>query len=233
MSEPKHLKSKDESQLDRLLNFSDGVFAIAITLLVIEIRVPVLTIFTDKELWEHMSGMTLKFIGFLISFAVVGHYQVVHHRIFGYVQRCSTKLIWANLGFLLSVVILPFSSGLLGEYSAYLDMKLPYGVYVLNMAFTGIMNGYLWKVVNDPKEGLRTHSISRERVRMGMVLTAIVPVVFMISFLLSFVFPMVSRFIPILIPFILRYGVKGLEKQANLKEGHLHKSNLENIDHPA
>jgi len=93
MAEAKHHESKKKSQLDRLLNFSDGVFAIAITLLIIEIAVPTITKFTDEELWKQLSKMLLKFMGFLISFAVVGYYQVVHHRIFGYVQRSNAKLL--------------------------------------------------------------------------------------------------------------------------------------------
>jgi len=218
MAEAKHHESKKKSQLDRLLNFSDGVFAIAITLLIIEIAVPTITKFTDEELWKQLSKMLLKFMGFLISFAVVGYYQVVHHRIFGYVQRSNAKLLWINLAFLLTVVFLPFSSGLLSQYASELQMKLPYGVYVFNILMTALMNAYLWKTVSSPKENLLTHNISKARVRLGMFRTAVMPTVFLISFLVSFIFPFWARFIPFLIPFILRYGLTGLERKADLHE---------------
>jgi len=52
--------------------FSDGVFAIAITLLVIEIKVPALSELTDHHLWEMLSEMGFKFVGFLISFGIIG-----------------------------------------------------------------------------------------------------------------------------------------------------------------
>ncbi len=218
MAEAKHLESKKKSQLDRLLNFSDGVFAIAITLLIIEITVPAIPKLTDAELWKHLSQMTLKFMGFLISFAVVGYYQLVHHRIFGYVQRSNAKLLWINLGFLLTVVFLPFSSGLLSQYGSELQMKIPYAVYVFNMVAAALMNAYLWKTVSDPKENLLTHNISQARIRLGMYRTAVMPVVFLISFLASFIFPFWARFIPLLIPFIFKYGMKGLERKADLHE---------------
>ena len=218
MNEPKHLKSKEHSQLERVVFFSDGVFAIAITLMAIEIKVPVLTEFTDHALSEHLSEMLLKFLGFLISFAIVGYYLIVHHKIFGYVQKCSNTLLWVNLGFLLSVVILPFSSGLLGEYSSHLNMKLPYGFYTLNMCFTGFMNCYLWYVVSNPETNLLTHTISKERIKLGIYRSLIVPIVFIVSFIVSFIFPLISRFIPLTIPFILNYGMKKLEENANKAE---------------
>ena len=218
MAEAKHHGSKQKSQLDRLLNFSDGVFAIAITLLIIEIQVPDILTFTDAELWKHLSQMLLKILGFLISFAVIGYYHVVHHRIFGYARRVNAKLLWINLAFLLTVVFLPFSSGLLGHYGSELQMKLPYGIYVFNIILTALMNAYVWKTVSSPKEGLLTHNISAARIRLGMYRTAVLPAVFLISFLASFVFPFWARFIPLLIPFILRYGMKGLERKADLHE---------------
>jgi|SRR5437868_1690768 len=218
MKEARHHHSKQQSQLDRLLNFSDGVFAIAITLLIIEIQVPNISKLTDAELWQQLSKMLLKFMGFLFSFAVVGYYGLVHHRIFGYVQRSNTKLLWINLSFLLTVVMLPFSSGLLSQYGSELQMKLPYGIYVLNILLTALMNAYLWYTVSDPKEKLLTHDISKARIRLGMYRTAVMPVMFIISFLVSFIFPFWARFIPLLIPFILRYGLKGLEHKADVHE---------------
>jgi uncharacterized membrane protein len=126
MSEAKHDKSKLHYQLDRISFFSDGVFAIAITLLVIEFKVPVIEEATDELLWHYLAHMGLKLLGFIISFFIVGYYWSVHHRIFGYVDNYTARLIWLNLLFLFSVVLLPFSSGLLGEYTSNSSLHLPY-----------------------------------------------------------------------------------------------------------
>jgi uncharacterized membrane protein len=218
MQAPKHKESRLNFQLERFSFFSDGVFAIAITLLIIEIKVPVLETPTNEALLHSLSEMSLRFLGFLISFAIVGHYWSVHHRIFGYIQKYNTTLLWINLAFLCSVVLLPFSSGLLGEYSSDLHLYVPYVVYVANICLTGLMNCWLWIYISKPKRQFLTHTISPARIRLGLYRSLVIPVVFLISLIVSFISPVVSRFIPFTIPIILHWGLKGIEKLANLQE---------------
>jgi uncharacterized membrane protein len=222
MQEAKHDKEKQNFQLERFIFFSDGVFAIAITLLVIEIRVPYLPNPTDNLLWHSLSEMALRFLGFIISFGIVGHYWSVHHRIFGYVVRYSSSLIWLNLGFLFTVVVLPFSSGLLGEYSSYTNMKIPYAIYTFNMCLTGFMNYWLWIYVSNPKRHMLTRDISKARIKLGVYRSLVIPVIFVSSLLGSFIFPVFSRFILVLIPIILHWGTGGLEKRAEKEEAESH-----------
>ena len=221
MHQARHDVSRTEFQMERFILFSDGVFAICITLLVIEIKVPnreELHIFSDAGLLEYLSRHALIFLGFLISFGIIGHYWTVHHRIFGYGKGYTSGLIWINLGFLLSVVLLPFSSGLLAEYASDTHMYLPYGIYVGNICFTGFMNCWLWLYVSAPKRNLLTHTISAARIQLGLYRSLVVPLIFVLAFLISFLLPLVSRFIPILIPVILHWGMQGLERKADLKD---------------
>lgn len=218
MGEARHDKSKLHYQLDRISFFSDGVFAIAITLLVIEFKVPVIQHATDGLLWDSLAHMGWKLLGFVISFFIVGYYWSVHHRIFGYVNDYTSRLIWLNLLFLFSVVLLPFSSGLLGEYSSELELHIPYGIYVMNIILTAIMNVVLWLYISNPSKKLLTHEISPERIRLGLYFTFIVPSMFLLSFLMSLKFPIVGRLIPAFIPLILKYGLNGLAKRALEKE---------------
>jgi uncharacterized membrane protein len=218
MAEARHDKSKMHYQLDRISFFSDGVFAIAITLLIIEFKVPVIEHPTDLLLWHALSHMGLQLIGFVISFFIVGYYWSVHHRIFGYVDNYTSRLIWLNLLFLFSVVLLPFSSGLLGEYTSESHLHIPYGIYVLNIILTATMNGILWLYVSNPTKKLLTHDLSPERIQLGLYFTFVVPVIFIISFLVSFIEPLIGRLIPVLIPFVLNYGLNGLSKRALEKE---------------
>lgn len=218
MGEARHDKSKMHYQLDRISFFSDGVFAIAITLLVIEFKVPVIEHATDGLLWDSLAHMGWKLLGFVISFFIVGYYWSVHHRIFGYVNDYTSRLIWLNLLFLFSVVLLPFSSGLLGEYSSELELHIPYGIYVLNIVLTAIMNVVLWLYISNPSKKLLTHEISPERIRLGLYFTFVVPSMFLLSFLMSLKFPIVGRLIPAFIPLILKYGLNGLAKRALEKE---------------
>ncbi len=218
MAEAGHRSNKLHFQLDRISFFTDGVFAIAITLLVIEFKVPVVEHPTDEALWHRLAHMGLLLLGFLISFCIVGYYWSVHHRIFGYVEKYTSRLIWLNLMFLFSVVLLPFTSGLLGEYASETELHLPYGIYVLNICFTAIMNAILWFYVSNPKHNILTHQISRERILLGFYYTLVVPILFVISFIITLYEPTFGRLIPILIPFILKYGMTGLNARASANE---------------
>src|SRR5204863_8779769 len=110
-------------QLERMILFSDAVFAIAITLLVIEIKIP------DKEWMREHGGisdgailnalkyMVPKFLGFLISSMLIGLYWTIHHRMFGFVTSYDRKLLFLNLLFLFFVALMPFSTGFYSEYA--------------------------------------------------------------------------------------------------------------------
>lgn len=221
MNHPRHDVSRTKFQLERFLFFSDAVFAISITLLIIAIKVPdrdEMNIYGDAALWKYLSHNSLKFLGFFISFGIIAHYWSVHHRIFGYAINYSTSLIWINFAYLFSVVLLPFSSGLLGAYASDTSMILPYAIYVGNLCFTACMNIWLWLYISDPKHNLLTHKISKARIRLGLHRSLMIPIVFLISLLLSFFLPIISRFVPIIIPFVLHSGMKGLERRADEKD---------------
>ena len=218
MQEARHDKERQYFQVERFTFFVDAVFAITITLLIIEIKVPVIPDATDKLLWHSISAMGFRFLGFVISFGIVGHYWSVHHRIFGYVIKNSTSLIWINLTFLLAVVMLPFSAGLLGEYSSATDLKIPYAIYTLNMFFTGIMNCWMWLYVSNPKRKMLTRQISKSRIMLGVYRSLVIPSVFVISFILFFFVPVIAYCTLILIPIILHWGMGRLEKRAERDE---------------
>lgn len=218
MAQAGHSANKTHFQLDRISFFTDGVFAIAITLLVIEFKVPLVEHPTDLLLWHKLAHMGWLLLGFLISFCIVGYYWSVHHRIFGYVEKYTSRLIWLNLMFLFSVVLLPFTSGLLGEYASETQLHLPYGIYVANICLTALMNAILWFYVSNPKHDLLTHQISKERVLLGFYFTLVVPVLFVISFVVSLYEPTFGRLIPIFIPIVLKYGLTGVASRAIAKE---------------
>jgi uncharacterized membrane protein len=218
MQEARHDKERQYFQVERFTFFVDAVFAITITLLIIEIKVPVLPDATDKLLWHSIAAMGFRFLGFVISFGIVGHYWSVHHRIFGYVIKNSTSLIWINLAFLLTVVMLPFSAGLLGEYSSSTNLKIPYAIYTLNMFLTGIMNCWMWLYVSNPKKKMLTRQKSKSRIMLGVYRILVIPLVFVISFILFFFVPIIAYCTLLLIPIILLWGMSGLEKRAERDE---------------
>jgi len=198
-----HHELKKEFQLERLILFSDAVFAIAITLLVIEIKVPELHgEFSDHLLGPELLHLIPKFIGFLISFFIIGLYWTIHHQMFGFVINYDRKLLWLNLLFLMSIVLMPFSSGLYGEYSvpAAIYMHLPYGIYVANILFSGIMTYCLWTYLANPERKLTEGIPSAAYVRMAKARSVVVSLVFVLSFLVTLWAPIGGRYVPMLIP---------------------------------
>ena len=100
-----HNELRKEFQLERLILFSDAVFAIAITLLVIEIRIPdkhemqLHEGVSDKALLHALGLLIPKFLGFLVSFMLIGLYWTIHHRMFGFVTGYDRKLFFSTLFF--------------------------------------------------------------------------------------------------------------------------------------
>lgn len=113
---------RDESQTistSRIEAFSDGVFAIVITLLVLELRVPHIEHEQDfRELATAVWKLTPKFLSFLLSFVFVAIFWVTHHQLFHQLRHSTRGLLWLNNLFLLFLTFLPFPTALLGEHPA-------------------------------------------------------------------------------------------------------------------
>lgn len=106
-------------EFDRVAAFSDAVFAIALTLLVLTIRVPELTQSQAKtRLVEALWDQRYQVLSFLIAFALVGRYWVAHHRFFASLRAITPGYIGINLVFLGLICFLPYPTDVLGNYSA-------------------------------------------------------------------------------------------------------------------
>ncbi|CAN5503347.1 TMEM175 family protein [soil metagenome] len=196
-----------------MILFSDAVFAIAITLLVIEIKVPEIArdMVSEEKLAEMLAEMIPKFAGFIISFFIIGLYWTVHHRLFGYVVNYNQRLLWLNLLFLFAVVLMPFSSGF---YSAYLfkHLKSPVVIYVCNICFLGIMNFILWKYVSNPKNKL-AEGLTKPVANYFSCRAIMVPVMFIIIAMIYLFAPGYAIFLPMLVPVIMLVIRKIYEKK--------------------
>jgi uncharacterized membrane protein len=101
----------------RLEAFCDGVFAIALTLLIIDIKIPAPDgIRTTRELWLALRHLGPSMFAFVLSFAIILITWVNHHVLFKTVNKSSTSFIYANGFLLLTVVFMPFPTSLVGEY---------------------------------------------------------------------------------------------------------------------
>lgn len=195
---------KKEFQLERMILFSDAVFAIAITLLAIEIKVPEVAheVVSDHLLAQKLAELFPKFIGFFISFMVIGIYWIVHHRMFGYVINYNQRLLWLNLFFMLAVVLMPFSSGFYSEY-VMRQMKIPVILYICNITFLGIMGLVIWNYIANPKRAL-SEGITPEMSRYFRFRSLVPPFAFLLLGIIYFFNPRIAVYVPLIIPIALR-----------------------------
>ncbi len=217
MSTQLHSEIKKEFQLERLILFSDAVFAIAITLLAIEIKIPELNrhTVTDEQLQHELGELIPRFIGFFISFMIIGLYWTIHHRMFGYVVNYTSRLLWLNLIFLMAVVLMPFSSAF---YSVYILRLLitPAILYVVNIVFLGVMNFIMWIYVTQPKLKL-VEGVTREERIYFSIRAITVPFVFIfVAAVYLLISPQFAFWVPLFIPLIMRL----IRKRFKIKLSH-------------
>ena len=127
----------DRNQLERLVFSSDAVFAIAITLLVIEVHAPDVPSLTDAELGRALLAQFSKYIGFVNSFLVIGRFWVGHHQVIGLLRATSRKLVWANLLLLMTIAFMPFPSAV---FSEYVQLRVGVGFYTGWLMLIGAVN---------------------------------------------------------------------------------------------
>ena len=138
MAHERELKKREGNELEfgRIVAFSDGVFSIAITLLVLAIGVD------NKEVLQVGLGQALlnqheALLAYAISFAVIGRFWVIHHGFFGDVKAFDSRLIALNMLYLGWIVLIPFSSQVLGEYGGQLPAVVLYSANLTGVVLIG------------------------------------------------------------------------------------------------
>ncbi|MBN2026871.1 MAG: DUF1211 domain-containing protein [Actinobacteria bacterium] len=143
LQEPPHTGNEDGGRetlgVERLVGFSDAVFAVAITLLILTIVVPEVS--DISQLRQELVDLWPKFMGFFISFVIIGAFWINHHGMFAMIRRATPGLLWINLFLLMFIVLLPFSTDLMSEYGSSVLAAVFYDINVLVVA---LCLGFLW-----------------------------------------------------------------------------------------
>lgn len=216
MSHPHHdiFESRKQFQLERIILFSDAVFAIAITLLIIEIKIPH---FEQRPTQQQLANALLEklpdFIGFVISFFVIGQFWGNHHRLFGYITDYTPGLIWLNLLMLFWVVLMPFSTYLNMQYG-YLDITWLW--YSLNLTLISLSLYLIWRYVGKHPH-LCYMSGNKTFMQFAKKRSVAVTLIFLAGGLLTLLpwFPLkwASRFVYLLIFPAMKYLSKSYQNQ--------------------
>ena len=168
-----------EKVLDRLLALSDGIFAFAITLLILNIVLPASA--TKSEIPQALLQLWPHFMAFLISFLVIGLYWIIHIRQLRVICKYDTGLLWFNLIFLMFIVLIPFSTGVLSDFFGTASVAL----YAANLACAGYMATLMW--IYAVRSKLVDQHLGPAQVKRGIIMNLIAPVMFTLSIGLAFI----------------------------------------------
>lgn len=142
MSESSENRPTAGLSTNRLEAFSDGVFAVAITLLVLNLQVPqIAASVVSQELVPKLFELWPKLLSYALSFVIVGIYWVAHHNTFHYIKRSDRNLLWLNILLLMCIVFLPFPTALLGQYP---EQRVSVIIYAGTLVLTGLVLQSLW-----------------------------------------------------------------------------------------
>jgi uncharacterized membrane protein len=131
--------------VERLLALTDGVVAIALTLLVLQLQVPAKNLLSDansaSELWHALDVDGSELTSYLVSFVVIAQFWLVHHRILRTMRGHSEGLAWRNFAFLLSLTLMPFTSDLMGRYG---DNPLAITFFAINLVAISLSTQWIY-----------------------------------------------------------------------------------------
>lgn len=174
--------ARGTDEFTRVVTFSDAVFAIAMTLLVVGIGIPTLTDGDSvSELADALNDDLGSFISFFISFAVIGRYWVAHHEFVARLRGIDRGVIGLNLIYLAFIAFLPFPTGLLGTL---FENPLSVATYAVNVAVVSGMEVLLFR--HSRRAGLFEGDMPDDVYRWGMVLSTSPVIFFLISIPIAF-----------------------------------------------
>lgn len=177
----------------RLEAFSDGVIAIIITIMVLELKVPHGATFA--ALRDHDHDLWPKFLSYILSFVYVGIYWNNHHHLLKAADRVSAGILWSNLHLLFWLSLVPFSAGWTGETSFAAAPTALYGVVLM---MCGVAYWILQKaiVAEHGKESLLARALGRDLKGNGSI------VLYLVAIALAMPWPLVSNTIYVLVALI-------------------------------
>jgi uncharacterized membrane protein len=177
----------------RISAFSDGVFSIAITLLVLNLRIPTVL---PSDLPGELLKQSPSLLSYLLSFVIIGIYWIAHHNMFHYIKRSNRPFLWINILLLMCVAFIPFPAGLLGQYPT---QRISVIIYASSLILTNLMLSLLWWYATS-NHRLVDQDIDPHFVRTVNRRNMTAPVVYLVSIGLSILSPLASLIVFFLFP---------------------------------
>ena len=173
----------------RILALTDGVYAIVMTILVLELSVPiVMSTAVNEELAHGLLEMWPEFLIYGLSFFVLGVFWLMHHFIFDSIKRYDAALSWINIFFLMCTGLIPFSTALFGAYGAERTTAIVYGANMF-LGFLGLWALWLYATV---KHRLVDTEIEQDMIKGANMMAIAYLVIILVALGVSFISPVVT-----------------------------------------
>jgi uncharacterized membrane protein len=144
--------------VERLAALSDGIFAFAMTLLVLDLRVPAMeAVHNEHDLWHGLTALSPWLVMYMMSFMTLGIFWVGQQTQLNHLEQSNIRLSWIHIAFLFFVTITPFSTALLAEFTAF---RIALVAYWLNILFLGLALYASWGCAM--RAGIVKHDIAPE-----------------------------------------------------------------------
>jgi uncharacterized membrane protein len=188
-----------EMSTGRIQAFSDGVFSIVMTLLVLEIHVPYVTgPNVSVQLAHNLYALMPKFFSYALSFGIVCIWWVAHHHLYDVLRKSDRGLLWFNGLFLFWLAFVPFPTALLGDYPKERIAVICYGAVML---FAGL--SFSWMRYYAFFIGKLTYpDIDRDLLKRAMIKSAFNPILHLLAVLLAFVSTKLAITLYVVIPML-------------------------------
>jgi uncharacterized membrane protein len=181
----------------RIEALADGIFAFAMTLLVLSLTLPDATQ-TKLSLSQLLAGQWPKFFNYALSFLLLAIFWIVHHQQFHVIRRTDRLHVWINVGILMFVALMPFSTDVAGDYSRETLAELLFSANLMILGLLFLLNW--WYACRNHR--LVDPDLDREIIVRGMRRSSITPVVAAISMIISIFIPRWGLTVYLLIPLI-------------------------------
>ncbi len=187
---------------DRLEALSDGIFAIAMTLLVFNISIPGSNE-TNDSISQLLFNESHTFFIFGLSFIILAMFWILHHKQFHFIDKTNKVHIWTNILFLMLISLMPFTASLIGDYPDNLSARIFFNSNLFLLGFLLYLN---WKYASR-NDLIRVEDLSEKEIKKKEKICMVLPALAIIAIGVSFITPIYSPIVYVLSPFIKKFMI--------------------------
>ncbi|MCU0641335.1 MAG: TMEM175 family protein [Candidatus Margulisbacteria bacterium] len=184
---------------NRIEALSDGIFAFAMTLLVLDLQFPDAAVASGTPLSALLFGQVPRFFNFLLSFVLLAVFWVIHNQQFHHIKRSDKTLLWINIGLLAAIVLIPFSASLEGDFEGQMLAELFFAGNIFLIGLFFLLN---WAYAVKGKS-FTEQPLEEDFINASLLASMTIPAIALLAMAGALVFPRHSANLFLLIPLIM------------------------------